>query len=74
MHHPSPQDIVCTVTDPNGAYAFFADEAEALTYAARVHGKLGPVMSRAQAYELVQRVYESRFGSLAYQDGNANHG
>lgn len=66
---PSPQDIVCTVTDPAGAYAFFADETEALTYAAKVHGQLGPCMTRAAAYELVQRVYEARFGSLSHRDG-----
>ena len=66
MHQPSPQDLVCTVTDPNGAYAFFADETEALTYAAKVHGQLGPVMTRAAAHELVERIYEARFGSLSH--------
>jgi hypothetical protein len=74
VQHTSPQDIVCTVTDPNGAYAFFADETGALTYAAKVHGQIGPCMTRAQAYELVQRVYEARFGSLSHHPVGGVHG
>lgn len=49
------QQIVHTVIDPAGAYAFMADETAALQYAARVHGKLGPIMTAAQAHELVEQ-------------------
>jgi hypothetical protein len=47
------QEICQTVIDPLGAWAFFPDEASALQYAARVHGKLGPIMTRQQAHDLV---------------------
>ena len=63
---PSPQDIVHTVVDGAGAWAFLPDETAALEYAARVHDTLGPVMSKSQAHELVAQNYEARFGSLAH--------
>lgn len=53
MHQPSPQDIVHTVIDEAGAYAFLPDEAAADIYAARVHGLRGPDMTRAAAERLV---------------------
>lgn len=66
MQQPSPNDIVHTVVDQLGAYAFLPDQTAALEYAAQVHGTLGPLMTRAAAHELVQRVYEARFGSLSH--------
>ena len=66
MNQPSPQDIVHTVVDALGAWAFLPDETAALEYAAHVHGQVGPLMTRQQAHELVQQNYEARFGSLSH--------
>lgn len=60
-------DIVHTVVDELGAWAFLPDETAALEYAAKVHGKLGQPMTRQQAHELVRQNYEARFGSLSHQ-------
>lgn len=62
-------EIVRTVIDDQGAYAFFVDEAEAMDYARRMHATLGPLMSRQQAHELVAQNYEAKFGSLSHRDG-----
>jgi len=49
------QQIVHTVIDQYGAYAFMPDATAALTYAAKVHGQIGPLMTRQQAHELVEQ-------------------
>lgn len=64
-------DIVHTVVDELGAWAFLPDETAALEYAARVHGKLGQPMTRQQAHELVRQNYEARFGRLSHQRDDA---
>jgi hypothetical protein len=48
-------ELVYTVVDAEGAWAFLPDETAALAYAAKVRGSLGPVLSRSQAHELVER-------------------
>lgn len=53
MQHPSPADIVQTVIDEHGAWAFMPDDAAADIYAAHVHGLRGPEMTRAAAERLV---------------------
>lgn len=65
MQQPSPNDIVHTVVDPLGAYAFLPDETAALEYAAKVHGTIGEPMTRERAHALVRENYEARFGSLS---------
>ena len=71
MQQQAPKDVVHTVIDEHGAYAFMPDETAALKYAAHVHGKLGPLMTRQQAHDLVAQQYEARFGSLSHQQGDA---
>lgn len=64
MQPTSHTDIVHTVVDEAGAWAFLPDETAALEYAAHVHGQLGPLMSRAQAHELVAQQYAAKYGPL----------
>lgn len=68
MHQPSPQDIVHTVVDGAGAWAFLPDETAALEYAASVRGTMGGPMTREAALKMVQANYEARFGSLSHTD------
>lgn len=46
-------ELVRTVIDAQGAYAFFTDETVALDYARKMHAQLGPLMTRQQAHDLV---------------------
>ncbi len=49
------QHLVHTVIDPKGAYAFLPDATAAMNYAVRVHGQIGPLMTKQQAHELVEQ-------------------
>lgn len=47
-------EIVRTVIDAYGAYAFFVDETAALDYARKMHATLGPLMDINEARRLVR--------------------
>lgn len=69
------QQIVHTVIDQYGAYAFMPDATAALTYAAKVHGQIGPIMTRQQAHELVeQSAWPTRHGTSCVKAVHVNDG